>query len=145
MYDPAKDEEEKNRKIARTLEIKKAIKKQSEEAMKNLQSQNVVAINQMAPTIPNVTPDVALPPPPQTMMDQMRPYMNSIGQAAQNYTQGFIAPNVDPVQRGGGPMRPTSIAMAPYGQGLVNRMGEDTDSEKQDVMMKIIKAMMGGG
>jgi len=137
MYDPANDEEEKNRAIAQKMLIANELKK--------LQANDIASITQMAPTIPNVTPDVAIPPPPQTMMDQMRPYMNSMGQDAQNYTQGFIAPNVDPVQRGGGPMRPTSIPMAPYGQGLVNRMGEDTDSEKQDVMMKIIKAMMGGG
>lgn len=136
MYDPANDEEEKNRAIAQKMLIANELKK--------LQANEMESSMKMAPTIPNVTPDVALPPPPQTMMDQMRPYMNSMGQAAQNYTQGFIAPNVDPVQRGGGPMQPTSIAMAPYGQGLVNRMGEDTDSEKQDVMMKIIKAMMGG-
>ena len=136
MYDPANDEEEKNRAIAQKMLIANELKK--------LQANDMASITQMAPTIPNVKPDVAIPPPPQTMMDQMRPYMNSMGQAAQNYTQGFIAPNVDPLQRGGGPMRPSSIAMAPYGQGLVNRMGEDTDSQKQDVMMKIIKAMMGG-
>ena len=136
MYDPANDEEEKNRAIAQKMLIANELKK--------LQANDIASITQMAPTIPNVTPDVAIPPPPQTMMDQMRPYMNSMGQAAQNYTQGFIAPNVDPVQRGGGPMQPSSISMAPYGQGLVNRMGVDTDSEKQDVMMKIIKAMMGG-
>ena len=136
MYDPANDEEEKNRAIAQKMLIANELKK--------LQANDIASITQMAPTIPNVTPDVAIPPPPQTMMDQMRPYMNSMGQAAQNYTQGFIAPNVDPVQRGGGPMRPSSIPMASYGQGLVHRMGEDTDSEKQDVMMKIIKAMMGG-
>lgn len=136
MYDPANDEEEKNRAIAQKMLIANELKK--------LQANEMESSMKMAPTIPNVTPGVAMPPPPQTMMDQMRPYMNSMGQAAQNYTQGFIAPNVDPVQRGGGPMQPTSIAMAPYGQGLVNRMGEDTDSEKQDVMMKIIKAMMGG-
>ena len=136
MYDPANDEEEKNRAIAQKMLIANELKK--------LQANDIASITQMAPTIPNVTPDVAIPPLPQTMMEQMRPYMNSMGQAAQNYTQGFIAPNVDPVQRGGGPMRPSSIPMASYGQGLVHRMGEDTDSEKQDVMMKIIKAMMGG-
>ena len=134
MYDPDQDEEEKARKIAQKLFIKKSAQKDLNSTMK-------------PPAIDVPPPAVAAPEVPQTMMDQMLPYLQQFGQNAQGYTQGFTAPGIDPVQRGGGPMQPSSIPMAAYGQGLVSQMGQpqSDDEDKKAKMAEMIMKMMGGG
>lgn len=133
MYDPEKDAEEKARKIAQKLFIEQNAKKDLDSTMR-------------LPKIDVPPPAITAPEPPQTMMNQMQPYLQQLGQNAQSYTQGFMAPGIDPVQRGGGPMQPSSIPMAAYGQGLLGQMGQEPKENKDSDMMKLImKAMMGGG
>ena len=66
MYNLENDEEEKARKIAQKLFIKKSAQKDLNSTMK-------------PPAIDVPPPAVAAPEVPQTMMDQMRPYLDKLG------------------------------------------------------------------
>tara|TARA_R110002110_G_scaffold10560_3_gene52012 strand:+ start:44 stop:499 length:456 start_codon:yes stop_codon:yes gene_type:complete len=112
MYSIENDDEEKARKIAQQLFIKQNAQKDLNSTMK-------------PPAIDIPPPAVAAPEVPQTMMDQMRPYLDKLGQGAADYSgQGFGNPNIPAVQRGGGMLTPGHMEMGDFASaGDVGSMG----------------------
>ena len=149
MYNLENDEEEKARKIAQKLFIKQSAQKDLNSTMK-------------PPAIDFPIPAVAAPEVPQTMMDQMRPYLDKLGQGAADYSgQGFGNPNIPAVQRGGGMLTPAQMPMSAYGEGInssgilesiikqqhggVPSFVDDNADALKELKEKIAKAMTGGG
>lgn len=123
-----------------------SIEQEEEMAKKIAQNKEMMAAElkaqMVAPKPDFALPNVPVPEESQTFMDQMQPYMEKIGKGAQSFTnQGFVNPNIAPVQRGGGVMQPQHQQTIPYGQGIVAQM--DKGDNKSDVIQLIMK-MMGG-
>lgn len=118
MYDPNKDAQEKLKKLA----IEKLL-------MFNAAETAPIAVQ--PPTAASIELNVPAPAVPPTFFEQMQPYVQKLGEGAQNYTSsGFVSPVIDPVQRGGGLLQASSIPMAGYGQGLIHQMGKKQEDDK---------------
>lgn len=118
MYDPNKDAQEKLKKLA----LEKLL-------INNAAETAPIAVQ--PPTAASIELNVPAPAVPPTFFEQMQPYVQKLGEGAQNYTSsGFVSPVIDPVQRGGGLLQASSIPMAGYGQGLIHQMGKKEEDDK---------------
>tara|TARA_R110002072_G_scaffold97543_5_gene214516 strand:+ start:1155 stop:1559 length:405 start_codon:yes stop_codon:yes gene_type:complete len=118
MYDPNKDAQEKLKKLA----LEKLL-------INNAAETAPIAVQ--PPTAASIELNLPAPDVPPTFFEQMQPYVQKLGEGAQNYTSsGFVSPVIDPVQRGGGLLQASSIPMAGYGQGLIHQMGKKQEDDK---------------
>ena len=123
-----------------------SIEQEEEMAKKIAQNEQRIATElkaqMVAPKPDFALPNLPVPEKSQTFMDQMQPYMDKIGKGAQSFAhQGFVTPNIAPVQRDGGVIAPQHQQTIPYGPGIVAQM--DKGDNKSDVIQLITK-MMGG-